>query len=445
MTPSDAEAWARLRLVQGRANAQLWELVQSAGQSTLTVGASAGCSWPVADRGVAPIHFTLHWDGRHLHAADTYGAGDVRVDGEPLDRQFRVLTGRSRIDFGHAAIVVETSIHNPSEPAHPLDPGPLPAPAAGVSRSSPPRSHAHQTTLLGVSAMAPVRGMVGQPAPSEQAPSSSRPPHGSAPKGTLMGMTPVPDKAAGAPSSMGSGAGVQNGVRSARGMGATLMGVGADVIAAAVANARAATAASASLADGDQRTAQGFPADGQRVSPPSPNHSSGRRDTQQGLFSAAAGVAFEAVKEARVKSISGTSSPMPASASAHDASTTVVTREGRTTWEEIPAELGRTHESGPTYAAVPVSADVLHQAVLVDSAQYAATEPPHPPASSYAAADETWRQRRATAFSDAPTEMRDVTPFESKRPNRPIPWQYVGLGVLTAIAYIAWLYLLDHF
>jgi hypothetical protein len=39
--------------------------------------------------------------------------------------------------------------------------------------------------------------------------------------------------------------------------------------------------------------------------------------------------------------------------------------------------------------------------------------------------------------------MSDVA-FESRRPSRGLPWQYLGLGVLTAVAYVAWLYLLDH-
>ncbi len=257
-----------------------------------------------------------------------------------------------------------------------------------------------------------------------------------------MGMTPVPEPAGGAKGAAlgANGATAETvGVRPARGLGATLLGVGTEVVAAAVASARAATA---SLAEADQRTAQGFSNDAPRAVASPPSQSTGRRDTQQGVFSAAPGVASAAVKEARVKAISGSPAPIAASvsavASSYDATPSA---ESRTTWEEIPSDLGRKRDSGPAYAAVPVSDDWIPKAVLVDEPAYASVAPP----SSYGAADETWRQRTATPFSNAPPEMRDVTAFESRRPGRPIPWQYVGLGVLTAIAYVAWLYLLDHF
>jgi hypothetical protein len=40
--------------------------------------------------------------------------------------------------------------------------------------------------------------------------------------------------------------------------------------------------------------------------------------------------------------------------------------------------------------------------------------------------------------------MRDAASLESRRPRDPFPWRYVGIGLLTAAAYFAWLYLLDH-
>jgi hypothetical protein len=51
---------------------------------------------------------------------------------------------------------------------------------------------------------------------------------------------------------------------------------------------------------------------------------------------------------------------------------------------------------------------------------------------------------RAERYSDAPTRMRDPGALDSKRPKRRFPWRYVGVGALTAVAYFAWLYLLDH-
>jgi hypothetical protein len=47
-------------------------------------------------------------------------------------------------------------------------------------------------------------------------------------------------------------------------------------------------------------------------------------------------------------------------------------------------------------------------------------------------------------MSDIPTQMRDAASFESRRPRRGFPWRYVGVLVLTSVAYFAWLYLLDH-
>jgi hypothetical protein len=47
-------------------------------------------------------------------------------------------------------------------------------------------------------------------------------------------------------------------------------------------------------------------------------------------------------------------------------------------------------------------------------------------------------------LSDMPTQMRDPAFFEARRPNREFPWRYLGVLVLTAVAYFAWLYLLDH-
>ena len=47
-------------------------------------------------------------------------------------------------------------------------------------------------------------------------------------------------------------------------------------------------------------------------------------------------------------------------------------------------------------------------------------------------------------YSDAPTTMRDAASLDSRSPREPFPWRYVGIGLLTAAAYFAWLYLLDH-
>jgi len=201
--------WARLRLVEGRSNAELWEFVGARGQTLLTVGSSPSCSWLVQEAGVAPIHFSLHWDGSSLSIADTHGVGRLQLDGAPVGPTWRRISGRARIDFGNAAMVVETSGSQsplPAEiPARPVPKGTLlgvaPAstrqqaqtpimasvpskPAAAVEPSA--TSDASRKTDPGPGAFVPKR------------PDSTR-----APKPTLLGMaqTPVPPSNQAAPPS----------------------------------------------------------------------------------------------------------------------------------------------------------------------------------------------------------------------------------------------------
>jgi len=97
------EPWTRLRLVKGQSSAERWELVGSSGHTLLTVGASGECNWVIHEQGVAPIHFSLHWDGRALRIADVHGAGNLRVDGSIVTGDWRVLDGAARLEFGQAA------------------------------------------------------------------------------------------------------------------------------------------------------------------------------------------------------------------------------------------------------------------------------------------------------------------------------------------------------
>ena len=93
MTSSDAESWARLRLVQGESSAQVWELVASAGQTTLTVGSNPSCNWVVREEGVAPVHFSLHWDGATLRLF----VNGTQVASRALTGTLRTSTGVLRI------------------------------------------------------------------------------------------------------------------------------------------------------------------------------------------------------------------------------------------------------------------------------------------------------------------------------------------------------------
>ncbi len=110
---SGTEVLARLRLVQGHSDSELREFISARGQALLTIGSDAACDWCVRETGVAPVHFSLHWDGTVLRVSDTHGAGSIRVDGMPLGREWRSLPVRARIEFGRAAVVVETSSESP--------------------------------------------------------------------------------------------------------------------------------------------------------------------------------------------------------------------------------------------------------------------------------------------------------------------------------------------
>ncbi|MFT3925226.1 MAG: FHA domain-containing protein [Myxococcales bacterium] len=117
MTATDSEVLARMRLVQGRSAAQTREFTRSRGQTQLlTVGTDTECDWCVNEAGVAPVHFSLHWDGANLRIADTHGAGRVRVDGSLLGPEWRRLSGRMRIDFGNATIAVDAQGPTGDEP-----------------------------------------------------------------------------------------------------------------------------------------------------------------------------------------------------------------------------------------------------------------------------------------------------------------------------------------
>jgi hypothetical protein len=47
-------------------------------------------------------------------------------------------------------------------------------------------------------------------------------------------------------------------------------------------------------------------------------------------------------------------------------------------------------------------------------------------------------------YAERPSRMHDPALLENRRAKRRFPWRYLGVGVLTAAAYFAWLYLLDH-
>ncbi len=440
MSASDAEAWARLRLVEGRSSAELWELVHALGQSMLTVGAGPGCSWIVQESGVAPVHFSLHWDGSALRIADTHGVGNLRVDGAPVTAEWRLISGRARIDFGQAAIVVETSTGRAPDLGHPLDRSALAPLSAAVPRSSshPPKNSevaalsAPKATLLGVvpptARGTPIMASAPQKAPASSLPArqaqggpaqadSFRPKRPSdnarAPKPTLLGMA-----AQVSPSAAPAGpASTPPGPRPS--LNQTLHGRG-PTSPDHVATRPSQRVGGASLTDGDQRTMPGFPgagggdaaavtmSAGGSISSVPP----GRRETQRGVISVPPGAVPGAVRQMRVKPISDQAPPTSSNPSQR--------------WP---------YEEDASPAEISANPNDLHgrdvpQAVLVGPAAYADFGQAYPSAGD--------------RLSDAPTEMRDVGHFDARRRRRRFPWHYVGLGALTVLAYAAWLYLLDH-
>jgi hypothetical protein len=377
---------------------------------------------------VRPLHFSLHWDGATLRIADTYGAGDVRLDGVPVTAQWRAIAGRVRIDFGKAAMVAETSASAESE-AHPLEPSPLPPMAAGPAQ--------HKSTLMGVSPLAsdpPVELVT--PRSTESSPpktSASSPPNGSdsnppgegtgsfrvarpsdserVRKATLMGIAisapppaPVPEigvsepRSEPAPKPATPPRGIPSG---------TLIGVVGPL------EARVQRLASAAQ-DGklsDKRTMLGVPLKDLRLEAPTPQIRT--------ASDAPAGI----VTQAEVRTVS--SAPVANAPGAE--------RIG-STWQEIP-NAARQGSAPP-------------MAVLVDGP--GAAQAPRHVENDVAARRPNYERERGSSYdtrdrvSDIPTQMRDVASLESRRPKRSIPLRYIGIVALTAAAYMAWLYLLDH-
>jgi hypothetical protein len=456
MTASDAESWAKLRLVEGDSSAQKWELVSSLGHTTLTIGSNSDCTWVVRGDGVRPIHFSLHWDGSTLRAADVYSAGDVRIDGSALSSQWRALSGSVRIEFGTAAMQVETSLPlAPRSSEHPLEP---PIRASGSERgtdarrgsSSPLRSG--KETLIGVapSSLSGLQAALqGGPGSGSASGSASAQPSSDAEaraarakaersmKATLVGgigllnnTPPAQSEAAqGQPPAAPIGAPAP--ARAAK-PNATLMGFASlDMLRGAVGTqpgvhvggqgAAGQPVSGGSLGDPDQRTVKGFPGKVSSSAPPSGSGSgstpAGRRMTQKGMVSQPPGVLSDAVAQAPVRAVSegpGAREPKERIGSA---------------WQERPDPRSEFEDfkAAQTLRGVQDSED--------ESAS--ARRAPRLGSAS------EW-DRGVDRMSDIPTQMRDPASFESRRPRRGFPWRYVGVLVLTGVAYFAWLYLLDH-
>ncbi|MEY4515469.1 MAG: hypothetical protein RLZZ450_7591, partial [Pseudomonadota bacterium] len=342
MTASDAESWAKLRLVEGESSAKKWELVSSLGHTTLTVGSNSDCTWVVRADGVRPIHFSLHWDGSTLRAADVYSAGDVRVDGTTLGSQWRALSGEVRIEFGKAVMQVETSQPLSGRSAeHPLE---QPVALSGSERSNDARrrssspSRSGKETLIGVapSSLAGLQaslsggdanpgGSAATPATPATTDAEARAARAKAErsmKATLVGgigiiNAQLPAKGEASPAAEPSTpTGPVTPGRTAK-ANATLMGFASlDMLRGGVGTQPAVNVGGqgaagqplggGSLADADQRTSQGFPHSAGSSAPPSSGSTpgpAGRRMTKQGMVSQPPGVRDDAVAQAPVRAV----------------------------------------------------------------------------------------------------------------------------------------------
>lgn len=99
--------WARIQLVQGTSEAGLFDLTSQMPEARVPVGSAPSSRWMVNGPTVAPLHFEFFWDGKGLWVSPPTGP-DLTVDGERV-QAWRQLVGRSRIEFGGAAMLVETS------------------------------------------------------------------------------------------------------------------------------------------------------------------------------------------------------------------------------------------------------------------------------------------------------------------------------------------------
>ncbi|MDB4985869.1 MAG: hypothetical protein JWN04_1047 [Myxococcaceae bacterium] len=477
MTASDAESWARLRLVEGESSAKKWELVSSVGHTTLTVGSNSDCTWVVRGEGVRPIHFSLHWDGSRLRVADVYSAGEVTIDGTALTSQWRPLSGRVRIEFGKAAMVVETSAALSSSPPrsseHLLDGLPSAPSSAGTS-SKPPASDSRPAarpasssprnigkgTLIGVAPQTLIEAKLLE---NYQAPSvTSELPDGVSAKdarraersrvereraererverpsmkATLVGgiglaglgaaHTPIPGRKLSTPAESEAEAKKAAESKLPRTSGpaanATLMGFNMTEALRGIVGTQPSISVGHSvseivggspLGEPDPRTVQGFAHDNKPSSSAPPNiiiGPAGRRMTQKGVISQPPGGEREAVSQATARVI-------PAAPGGDR------TERIGSAWQELPEDPSR---AGRTLRGV----------------QEVDAEADFPRAPRVGGHSDWGREER---LSDIPTQMRDPASFESRRPaSRGFPWRYVGVLMLTGVAYFAWLYLLDH-
>jgi hypothetical protein len=160
--------WARIQLVQGTSSAGLWDLSSHMNEARVAVGSMPPANWVVQGPTVAEQHFEFYWDGVALWISPPQG-GEVTVDGERV-QTWRQLVGRCRLEFGGAAMLVETSASvaavgaEQGAPAQQAPPPP-PAPTPGYTGPPPPMAPGPSTArsldaapVLSSDAIQPLQG-----------------------------------------------------------------------------------------------------------------------------------------------------------------------------------------------------------------------------------------------------------------------------------------------
>jgi hypothetical protein len=354
----------------------------------------------VREEGVRPLHFSLHWDGSTLRIADTYGAGDVRVDDTPVTAQWRSLVGRVRIDFGKAAMVAETSSAARPESVHPPEPSPLPQIGGGVSVEPASSQRLHKATLIGVSL--PKAGSLSADEADAQGKASD----------------------SGAPAGHPAGFRVVRPSDSERARTATLLGIAVSVPPppGVPQEAKPATPAKG-LANLANRTLLG-------VAVP--------LEARLQLLSGLSGQSTEQGGGVSMDDLRSGGAATPPGSTAREATNGAVTqaevRSVSAAPREPPERIGSSWQEMPERR--PTSSSRPPMAVLTGPPELE----PFENEGTHAAQPGPDHER----YSDAPTTMRDAASLESRNPKEAFPWRYVGIGLLTAAAYFAWLYLLDH-
>lgn len=218
----------------------------------------------------------------------------------------------------------------------------------------------------------------------------------------------------------------------------------------------------------DTHTMQGFPTASDSL-PPGPGvhvHVSGRRrDTQQGPLMDGSAPKLEPERVVTTPASLPVGAPASPSQSSRPVGKTTargpVAREGGmmpvagagaspagAAWQEGPSDAARGEiVSEPAQHAVLVGEGAPPEPAQAKGAYPPVSGTAPTLQSGYPAAPAQPEPREATGdrLSEAPTVMRNMADLPpAKKADFRIPWRYIGLGLLTAVAYVAWLYLLDH-